>query len=111
MSDRNDRREFLGAAGAAGDNKKGLPTRELGKTGEKVSIMCLGGWHIGSVKDKKEAIRIMHAALDGGMTFFDNAWDYHDGKSEEWMGEALAVPGKRKLCFLMTKNCGRDAKT
>src|SRR5262249_37739198 len=64
-----------------------------------------------SVKDKKEAIKIMHAALDGGMTFFDNAWDYHDGKSEEWMGEALAAPGKRKSCFLMTKNCGRDAKT
>jgi len=50
----------------------------------------------------------MHAALDGDMTFFDNAWDYHDGKSEEWMGEALAAPGKRKQCFLMTKNCGRE---
>jgi uncharacterized protein len=124
MSDRNDRREFLGAGLAAGAalslagaaraaaaDKKGLPTRELGKTGQKVSIMCLGGWHIGSVKDKKEAVKIMHAALDGGMTFFDNAWDYHDGKSEEWMGEALSAPGKRKQCFLMTKNCGRDART
>ncbi len=102
----------LGAAAlAAEDDKAGLPTRELGKTGQKVSIICLGGWHIGSVKDEKEAIKIMHAALDGGMTFFDNAWDYHDGKSEEVMGKALAADGKRKKCFLMTKNCGRDAKT
>src|SRR5215216_572405 len=122
MSEKNDRREFLekslavgaavglaGLAGAADD--KPLATRELGKTGEKVSLLCLGGWHIGSVKDEKEAIKIMHAALDGGMTFFDNAWDYHDGKSEEVMGKALSAPGKRKQCFLMTKNCGRDAKT
>jgi predicted aldo/keto reductase-like oxidoreductase len=98
-----------GAAGGAG--KAGLPTRPLGKTGERVSILALGGWHIGSVKDEKEAIRIMHAALDNGLTFFDNAWDYHDGGSEEVMGKALAAPGKRKQCFLMTKNCGRDART
>src|SRR5262245_32142634 len=124
MSDANNsRREFLqtslaagaamtlaGAAGAA-EGDKGLPTRPLGKTGEKVSILCLGGWHIGAVKDKKEAVKIMHAALDNGMTFFDNAWDYHDGGSEEVMGEALSAAGKRKKCFLMTKNCGRDAKT
>src|SRR4051794_30888369 len=123
MSEPNDRREFLGQSLAAGaalglaglaaadDKDKGLPTRELGKTGEKVSILCLGGWHIGSVKDEKEAIKIMHAALDGGMTFFDNAWDYHDGGSEVIMGKALAQDGKRKKCFLMTKNCGRDKKT
>ncbi len=52
----------------------------------------------------------MHAAIDGGMTFFDNAWDYHDGGSETIMGKALAEGGKRKKCFLMTKNCARDAK-
>src|SRR5918911_1545196 len=57
----------------------GIPTRPLGKTGIQVSILCLGGWHIGEVQDKKEAIKIMHAALDEGITFFDNAWDYHDG--------------------------------
>ena len=57
-----------------------------------------------------EATRIMHEAIDGGLTFFDNAWDYHDGGSEEVMGEALATDGKRKKCFLMTKNCARDAK-
>jgi len=85
----------------------GLPTRALGHTGQRVSILCLGGWHIGSVKDGNEAIRIMHAAIDEGMTFFDNAWDYHDGHSEEVMGKALAG-GKRQKVFLMTKNCERD---
>src|SRR5688572_11261070 len=85
----------------------GLPTRVLGRTGERVSILCLGGWHIGSVKDPSEAIRIMHAAVDEGMTFFDNCWDYHDGGSEEVMGRALA-DGRRGKVFLMTKNCERD---
>jgi aryl-alcohol dehydrogenase-like predicted oxidoreductase len=121
----NNRREFLQASLAAGAamtvaadslgaddaSSKGLPTRPLGKTGERVSLICLGGWHIGAVKDETEAIKIMHTALDEGLTFFDNAWDYHDGGSEEIMGKALSMNGKRKQCFLMTKNCGRDAKT
>jgi predicted aldo/keto reductase-like oxidoreductase len=126
MSDsNNNRREFLQSSLAAGTaiglaglthaaddaTGKGLPTRPLGKTGEKVSMICLGGWHIGSIKDHEEAIRIMHAAIDNGLTFFDNAWDYHDGGSEEIMGKGLSYPGYRKKCFLMTKNCGRDAKT
>jgi uncharacterized protein len=120
----NTRREFLqtslagaaalgltsAAAGADEGASKGLPTRPLGKTGEKVSCLCLGGWHIGAVKDEQEAIRIMHAAIDEGLTFFDNAWDYHDGGSEEVMGKALAMDGKRNKVFLMTKNCNRDAK-
>ncbi|MEZ5352332.1 MAG: aldo/keto reductase [Bryobacteraceae bacterium] len=86
----------------------GLPQRRLGRTGEKVSILCLGGWHIGSVKDDNEAVRIMHAAIDEGLTFFDNAWDYHDGHSEEVMGKALSMDNKRSKVFLMTKNCERD---
>jgi aryl-alcohol dehydrogenase-like predicted oxidoreductase len=86
----------------------GLPTRVLGRTGERVSILCLGGWHIGAVTDEKEAIRIMHAAIDQGLTFFDNAWDYHNGHSEELMGKGLAMDGRRKKVFLMTKNCERD---
>jgi len=94
-------------AQTSGASATGLPTRVLGRTGQRVSILCLGGWHIGSVKDDNEAIRIMHAAIDEGMTFFDNAWDYHDGHSEEVMGKALAG-GKRQKVFLMTKNCERD---
>jgi uncharacterized protein len=124
MADRtNSRRDFLqstlagaaalglaGGADAQDDAGKGLPTRPLGKTGERVSILCLGGWHIGAVKPEAEAIKIMHAAVDEGMTFFDNCWDYHDGHSEEVMGKALAQGGKRDKVFLMTKNCNRDAK-
>ncbi|MCI0459980.1 MAG: aldo/keto reductase [Gemmataceae bacterium] len=120
----NTRRQFLQAAavGAAAvtlaaadadsaqNTGRGLPTRPLGRTRQQVSILCLGGWHIGAVKDEKEAIRIMHRAIDEGMTFFDNAWDYHDGRSEELMGKALASDGRRKRVFLMTKNCARDAK-
>jgi predicted aldo/keto reductase-like oxidoreductase len=121
MGKSNSRRQFLHAtmaAGAAGPfvaamadepTTAGLPTRPLGKTGVNVSCLALGGWHIGSVKDDQEAIRIMHAAIDEGLTFFDNAWDYHDGRSEELMGKALA-DGRRSKVFLMTKNCGRDAK-
>jgi predicted aldo/keto reductase-like oxidoreductase len=86
----------------------GVPTRVLGRTGVRVSIVGLGGWHIGSVKDDDEAIRIMHTAMDEGMTFFDNAWDYHNGRSEELMGRALATDGRRKKVFLMTKDCERD---
>lgn len=90
-------------------NPAGTPTRPLGRTGERVSILCLGGWHIGSVKDDAEAIRIMHAAIDEGITFFDNAWDYHEGHSEEVMGKALREGHRRDKVFLMSKNCARDA--
>ncbi|MCH7910825.1 MAG: aldo/keto reductase [Candidatus Hydrogenedentes bacterium] len=86
----------------------GIPTRPLGKTGVNVSILCLGGWHIGSIQDKNEAIKIMHAAIDEGITFFDSAWDYHDGGSEEIIGKGLATGGRRDKVFLMTKNCNRD---
>lgn len=101
----------LGAVGGAEDAAAtGLPNRPLGKTGVNVSILCLGGWHIGSVKDQNEAVKIMHAAIDEGINFFDNAWDYHDGVAEEVMGKALGEGGWRKKVFLMTKNCARDAK-
>jgi len=86
----------------------GMPTRVLGRSGERVSIVALGGWHIGAVKEEPEAIRIMHAAIDEGINFFDNAWDYHDGHSEEVMGKALSMDNRRKKVFLMTKNCERD---
>lgn len=100
----------LAATSEAQEPGQGLATRPLGKTGVKVSLLCLGGWHIGNIKDEKEAIAIMHTAIDEGMTFFDNAWDYHDGGSETVMGKALATGGRRQKVFLMTKNCARDGK-
>jgi uncharacterized protein len=86
-----------------------IPMRPFGKhTGVQVSALGLGGHHLGSAADLKTATRIAHAAIDGGVTFFDNCWEYHRGKSEGWMGEALR--GKRGQVFLMTKVCthGRD---
>lgn len=87
-----------------------IPRRALGKTGASVSIMGLGGSHLGETKDEAEAIRIVHEALDAGIDFFDNAWEYHDGESESRLGKAL--DGKRQKAFVMTKVCthGRDAK-
>jgi len=95
-------------AGTSSASETGLPTRVLGATGVRVSILCLGGWHVGAIKDESESIRLMHAAIDEGMTFFDNSWDYHDGRSEEVMGRALEMEGRRQKVFLMTKCCGRD---
>ena len=88
-----------------------IPTRPLGRTGVLVSALGLGGYHLGDVGTQEEAIRIVRTAVDAGVTFMDNAWEYHDGKSEERMGRALA--GRRDEVFLMTKACshGRDAKT
>lgn len=87
-----------------------VPTRRFGKTGDEVSIIGVGGYHLGDVKDEPEAIRIVHAAIDAGINFFDNAWEYHHGVSEERLGKALA--GRRDKAFLMTKVCthGRDKK-
>ncbi len=85
-----------------------IPLRPLGKTGVKVSAMCFGGAHWGRIKDEAEAIGILHAALDAGVNFLDNAWEYNGGRSEELMGKALQ--GKRQQVVLMTKVCshGRD---
>ena len=85
--------------------------RELGTTGEKVSAIGLGGWHLGLPKvDEKLAIRIIHAAVDRGITFLDNCWDYNEGLSEIRMGRALKENGSRKKIFLMTKIDGRSKK-
>jgi uncharacterized protein len=127
-----DRRDFLQTAGLVGAGlalsesllrADELPKTELtntgpdkilrkpfGKTKERVSIIGIGGYSLGSAPSLKEAIAIVHEAVDAGVTFFDNAWEYHDGKSEEWMGQALK--GRRDKVFLMTKVCthGRDKK-
>jgi len=84
----------------------GIPTRVLGRTGQRVSILCLGGWHVGSIKDDALAVRLVQTAVDEGVTFMDNCWDYHDGRSEELMGRGLE--GRRDKAFVMTKNCERD---
>lgn len=86
----------------------GLPTRVLGRTNVRVPIIGIGGWHLGAIKDETDAIHLMHAAIDEGLTFFDNAWDYQDGHAEELMGKALAMDRRRDKVFLMTKNCNRD---
>lgn len=80
--------------------------RTLGKTGEKVSCIGLGGHHIGRPKGDEEGIKLVRAAIDAGITFMDNSWDYHDGLSELRMGKALQ-DGYRKKVFLMTKIDGR----
>jgi aryl-alcohol dehydrogenase-like predicted oxidoreductase len=86
-------------------------TRPFGRTGIPVSILALGGWHLGLPKTEGESTRLVHAAIDRGITFMDNAWDYNEGVSEIRMGKALV--GRRDKVFLMTKCCthGRDART
>jgi predicted aldo/keto reductase-like oxidoreductase len=83
--------------------------RPLGSTGEEVSVIGVGGHHIGRQKEEKESIEIIRAAIDAGITFMDNCWDYHDGGSEVRMGKALK-DGYRKKVFLMTKIDGRTRK-
>lgn len=84
-----------------------IPTRPFGKTGESVSLLGLGGAHIGNPSEE-EAIRIVHEAIDAGVTFLDNAWDYNKRDSERRMGKALAQGGYRSRAFLMTKDCAHD---
>ncbi len=121
-----NRREFLGRAGlgiaastigvpllehavsaaptaaAAGE----IPYRVLGRSGEKVSMVGLGGYHIGVQKDEEESIRIVRTAVDSGINFLDNCWDYNGGESEVRMGKALRDSYRKKV-FLMTKIDGQ----
>lgn len=80
-----------------------IPRRPFGGAGDRVSALGLGGYHLGKIESVREAVRLVHAAVDAGITFMDNAWEYHDGRSEELMGKALE--GRRKDVFLMTKLC------
>jgi predicted aldo/keto reductase-like oxidoreductase len=90
--------------GAAAQTHSGeMPRRPLGKTGVQVSAIGIGGYHLGSTKDQQEATELCARAIDAGVNFFDNCWDYHDGLSEERMGTALR--GKRDQVVLMTKVC------
>jgi uncharacterized protein len=87
-----------------------IPTRPFGRTGERVSVLGLGGFHVGIPDTDAQAVRLIHAAIDAGITFLDNAWDYNDGLSEKRMGKAIA--DRRDRVFLMTKVCthGRNGK-
>src|SRR5438477_10698061 len=87
-----------------------MPHRTLGRTGESVSALGLGGFHIGGPSvDEKLSLRIVRSAIDGGITFMDNSWDYNDGASETRMGKALR-DGYRDKVFLMTKIDGRSKR-
>jgi len=114
-----ERREFLAKASQisittliaqglfAADERQGdMIYRKLGRTGERVSAIGLGGAHIARPADEKDAIRIMRTAIDKGINFFDNCWSYSLGKAETWMGNALR-DGYRQKVFLMTKFEGR----
>jgi uncharacterized protein len=121
-----DRREFLVSAAAttafagmttanaqsnpvAKDTRPevaGMQYRELGRTGERVSAIGLGGYHLGKQQDPQESIRLIRASIDRGISFMDNCWDYNDGLSEVRMGQALR-DGYRQRVFLMTKFDGR----
>ncbi len=109
-----DRRKFGLALGTllardlfAADERSGdMIYRKLGKTGERVSAIGLGGYHIGVPKTEDESIKLIRTAIDRGITFMDNCWDYMDGKCEEWMGKGLR-DGYRQKVFLMTKFDGR----
>jgi aryl-alcohol dehydrogenase-like predicted oxidoreductase len=112
------RREFLGMTAASllmaatlngaadTDRKNGIPYRLLGRTGERVSLIGLGGYHLARQSDVEESIRIIRTGLDEGVNFLDNCWDYNGGESEIRMGKALRH-GYRAKAFLMTKIDGR----
>jgi aryl-alcohol dehydrogenase-like predicted oxidoreductase len=114
-----DRRDFLKTAAATtvvtslGSKLYGaadsVPQRVLGHTGEKVSLIGIGGYHIGKGSDEQESIRIIRTALDSGVNFLDNCWDYNGGVSEIRMGKALR-DGYRQKAFLMTKVDGQTSQ-
>ena len=85
-----------------------MPYRQLGSTGEEVSLVGLGGFHIGKPDTDAEGIKLIHTGIDRGINFMDNSWDYNNGNSEVRMGKALSQNGYRKKVFLMTKIDGRN---
>jgi predicted aldo/keto reductase-like oxidoreductase len=100
----------LPAVNSSAELKNGIPYRELGRTGEKVSLVGIGGYHLGKQVDPNESISIIRKALDEGINFLDNCWDYNGGESEIRMGKALR-DGYREKAFLMTKIDGRNKAT
>jgi predicted aldo/keto reductase-like oxidoreductase len=109
MHESSEQPETTGGISAAAETGV-IRRRTLGRTGEKVSMVGLGGAHIGKQSDEQESLRIIRTALDQGMNFLDNSWDYNDGQSEIRMGKALR-DGYRQKAFLMTKIDGRTKKS
>jgi aryl-alcohol dehydrogenase-like predicted oxidoreductase len=110
-----ERRSFLETSAAAliaqsmfadAERRGDMIYRTLGRTGERVSAIGLGGYHIGVARTEQDSTRLVRSAIDRGITFLDNCWDYMDGKCEVWMGQALR-DGYRNKIFLMTKFDGR----
>jgi aryl-alcohol dehydrogenase-like predicted oxidoreductase len=96
----------------AGERRGEMLYRALGQTGEKVSLIGMGGAHLSRAPLTEDgAVKLIHAALDRGINFLDNSWDYGHGNSEKWMGTALSQGGYRKRAFLMTKLDGRTAES
>src|SRR3982751_170124 len=106
------RRQFLAGAGifAAGNpvnaseefqtgGPSEIPRRPFGRSGEMISALGVGGHHLGDIESVDEAVNLVHEAVDAGITFFDNCWEYHNGKSEDWLGRGLK--GRREKVFLM----------
>jgi len=98
------------ARGGAESGSGEILRRPLGRTGIRVSAIGAGGHHLGDLPTVDDAIRLVHEAVDGGITFFDNCWEYYNGKTENWLGRALE--GHRDEVFLMTKVCthGRSGR-
>jgi predicted aldo/keto reductase-like oxidoreductase len=95
-----------------GERRGDMLYRRLGSTGEMVSLIGMGGAHLSRQPlTEQDAVRLVHAALDRGINFLDNSWDYGHGNSEKWMGSALAQGGYRQKAFLMTKLDGRTKES
>ncbi len=96
-------------AGNSAGSPTAIPRRPLGRSGDRVSIVGVGGHHLGDLPDVEQAVKLVHEAIDAGINFFDNCWEYYNGKTENWLGRALK--GRRDRVFLMTKVCthGRGA--
>jgi uncharacterized protein len=98
--------------GRPGTKRGEMLYRQLGSTGEQVSVIGLGGSHLGQPQvPEDEALRLIHEGMDRGINFLDNAWDYNEGRSEERVGKALSQGGYRNKAFVMTKIDGRTKET
>ena len=92
-----------GVAPVAASEEPQVPKKSGGRTGLTLSALGIGGYHLGTAADQGNATKIVNRALDAGVNFFDNAWEYHEGESEIRLGEALK--GKRDQAIVMTKVC------